>query len=81
VSVYNKDGYFENNAQNAYSLNNLSAKKETDGSVIIQFGGCDGKAANCLPIVDCWNYCVRLYRPRPEILNGKWKFPDPQPAN
>ena len=22
-----------------------------------------------------WNYTVRLYRPRAEILNGKWKFP------
>ncbi|HMH95051.1 MAG TPA: hypothetical protein VK577_00520 [Bradyrhizobium sp.] len=24
---------------------------------------------------------VRLYRPRPEILNGKWKFPVPQPTS
>jgi len=28
-----------------------------------------------------WNYTVRLYRPRAEILNGTWKFPEPQPAN
>jgi len=26
-----------------------------------------------------WNYIVRLYRPRPEILNGRWNFPDAQP--
>jgi len=26
-------------------------------------------------------YTVRLYRPRPEILNGKWKFPVPQPTS
>jgi hypothetical protein len=78
VSVYNKEGYFEKNAQNAYTLNNITAKKEADGSVVIQFGGCDGKASNCLPITSGWNYTVRLYRPRPEILNGKWKFPDPQ---
>jgi hypothetical protein len=25
-----------------------------------------------------WNYMVRLYRPRPEILNGTWKFPEAQ---
>jgi len=25
-----------------------------------------------------WNYMVRLYRPRAEILNGTWKFPDAQ---
>ena len=41
----------------------------------IQFGGCDGKIPNCLPIMKGWNYTVRLYRPRAEILNGKWKFP------
>jgi hypothetical protein len=28
-----------------------------------------------------WSYTVRLYRARPEILNGKWKFPEPQPAS
>jgi hypothetical protein len=28
-----------------------------------------------------WNYTVRLYRPRPEILNGKWKFPEPKPVS
>ena len=25
-----------------------------------------------------WNYMVRLYRPRAEILNGTWKVPDAQ---
>jgi len=24
---------------------------------------------------------VRLYRPRAEILNGTWKFPEAQPAS
>jgi hypothetical protein len=24
---------------------------------------------------------VRLYRPRDEILNGKWKFPEAKPVN
>jgi len=28
-----------------------------------------------LPIMDGWNYLIRLYRPRPEILNGTWTFP------
>jgi hypothetical protein len=81
VSVYNAAGYYEKNAENAYTLNNLTAKKSDDGSVAIQFGGCDGKIPNCLPIVPGWNYTARLYRPRAEILNGKWKFPEPQPAS
>jgi hypothetical protein len=28
-----------------------------------------------------WNYMVRLYRPRAEILDGAWKFPEAQPAD
>jgi hypothetical protein len=79
ISVYNAEGYFEPNKENAYSLNNITAKKESGGSIDVQFGGCDGKIPNCLPITPGWNYTVRLYRPRQEILNGSWKFPEAQP--
>jgi hypothetical protein len=79
ISLYNEKGYYEKNPYNAYTLNNLTAKREADGSVNIQFGGCDGKIANCLPIMPGWNYIVRLYRPRAEIVNGSWKFPEAQP--
>jgi hypothetical protein len=43
------------------------------------FGGCDGKIPNCLPTVPGWNYMVRFYCPRKEILDGTWKFPEAQP--
>jgi hypothetical protein len=79
ISLYNGEGYFEKNQYEAYSLNNLTAKKSADGSIAVQFGGCDGKIANCLPIMKGWNYMVRLYRPQADILSGKWKFPDAQP--
>ena len=81
ISLYNAQGYFEKNAANAYSLNNITAKKNPDASVTVQFGGCDGKIPNCLPTVPGWNYMVRLYRPRAEILNGRWTFPEARPAN
>ena len=81
ISLYNAQGYYEKNPLNSYSLNNVTARKGEDGSIDIQFGGCDGKIPNCLPIMKGWNYTVRLYRPRAEILNGTWKFPDPQPTN
>jgi hypothetical protein len=81
VSLYDAQGYYEKNPYDAYTINNITAKKGADGSVDIQFGGCDGKIPNCLPIMAGWNYTVRLYRPRVEILNGKWKFPEPQPVN
>lgn len=74
ITVYNRDGYFEKNDQNAYSINNLTAKKEADGSVVIQFGGCDSKTANCLPITLGWNYTVRLYRPRNETWRENGNF-------
>jgi len=80
ITVYNAKGYLEPNKSNAYSLNNLTAKKDTDGSVAVQFGGCDGQIPNCLPVMNGWNYTVRLYRPRAEILSGSWKFPEAQPA-
>jgi hypothetical protein len=78
ISVYNEKGYFEENALNAYTVNSVTSKKNANGSVQIQFGGCDGKTANCLPITKGWNYTVRLYRPRAEILTGKWTFPTAQ---
>ena len=81
VSVYNQQGYFEPNKYDAYTLNNLTAKKSADGSTTIQFGGCNGTIPNCLPTIEGWNYSVRLYRPRKEILNGQWKFPEAQPLS
>ena len=51
ISVYNADGYFQKNDYNAYSINNITAKKDADGSVNVQFGGCDGKIPNYLPIM------------------------------
>jgi hypothetical protein len=81
ISLYNADGYFQKNQYDAYSLNNITSKKNADGSVTIQFGGCDGKIPNCLPIMAGWNYTVGLYRPRAEILNGKWKFPEAATVN
>jgi hypothetical protein len=79
VTVYNEDGYFSPNPQNAYSFNNVTAQKGSDGNTTIQFGGCDGTAANCLPITPGWNYTVRLYRPQQQILDGSWTFPQAKP--
>jgi hypothetical protein len=81
ITVNNAEGYFQSNELNVYSINNITAKKSNDGSVAIQFGGCDGKTANCLPIFKGWIYTVRLYRPRAEILDGAWTFPEAEPVN
>ena len=33
---------------------------QAKGTASIQFGGCDDKIPNCLPIMKGWNYTVRL---------------------
>lgn len=78
ISLYNADGYFQANARNAYSINNITAAKDPDGAVTIQFGDCGDDVRNCLPTMPGWNYLVRLYRPRAEVLSGAWTFPAPK---
>jgi hypothetical protein len=80
ISVYDADGYFEPSTRHAYSVNSLTATRGHDGSVTVQFGGCDSHSPNCLAIMPGWNYMVRLYSPRAEILNGSWVFPQATPV-
>ena len=75
VSVYNKDGYFEKNEYDAYSVNSVSGKPNADGSFTIYLGG-DNSSVNFLPISEGWNYVVRMYQPRKEVLDGSWAFPE-----
>ena len=77
ITVYNKDGFMERNDQNVYSYNNVTAKKNSDGSITINFGG-GPDAINNLPITPGWNYIVRMYQPKSEITNGTWSFPKAQ---
>lgn len=76
ISVYDAKGYFEKNDLGAYSVNNLTARPNTDGSITVQFGGCATSTPNCLPIMPGWNYMVRMYRPGKTILDGSWQFPE-----
>ncbi|MGL5442725.1 MAG: DUF1254 domain-containing protein [[Mycobacterium] stephanolepidis] len=80
VTVYNKDGYFTPNSRNAYSLNNITARRGAGGDTTVQFGGCTDTTVNCLPITPGWNYMVRLYRAQSQILDGQWVFPEAQPV-
>jgi hypothetical protein len=79
VTAYTADGYFNPNDLNAYSINSITGKKGEQGAITIQFGNCDKDTPNCLPVTNGWNYMVRLYRPRQEILDGSWSFPAAEP--
>ncbi len=78
VSLYNKGGFFEPNDQDAYVVNSVTGQAEADGSIKVHLGGCDDGRVNCLPIMDGWNYIVRLYQPQASILDGSWTFPQVQ---
>ena len=75
LAMYNKEGYFEKNDYESYGVSYQSAEKNADGSITIHFGG-DPRSVNYIPLTDGWNYVVRLYRPREEILSGNWTFPE-----
>jgi len=86
ISVYNARGYFEPNARDACTVNGCTARRDLDGTVLVQFGGCgndheNASAVNCLPVMPGWNYTVRLYRPRPELVSGEWTFPPAEPVD
>jgi len=73
ISVYNHAGYFEPNERGITNINSVTAARNTDGTITVRFG--DGDAPNTIPTPEGWNYLVRLYRPRPEVLSGEWQFP------
>jgi hypothetical protein len=81
ITVYNAHGYLEANDLGVNSYNNFTAKPNEDGSSTIHFGGCGDGRINCLPITPGWNYTIRMYQPRAEVLDGSWHFPTPQPVD
>jgi hypothetical protein len=80
ITVYNADGFLEANDLSRNSYNNVTAKKNDDGSVTIHFGGCADGRINCIPITPGWSYTIRMYEPAPEILDGSWTFPKIRPV-
>jgi len=79
ITIYNANGFMEENELGAYSVNNVTAEKSPDGSVTIHFGG-EPNQPNYLPITPGWNYIVRMYQPKKEILDGSYQFPEPRVA-
>jgi hypothetical protein len=81
VSLYNADGFFEPNPLDAYTVNSVTGTRNDDGSITVHLGGCDDGRVNCLPIMEGWNYTVRLYQPGPAALDGSWTFPKIEPES
>ncbi|MCX6983967.1 MAG: hypothetical protein NT118_04330 [Lentisphaerae bacterium] len=47
---------------------------------ILEVGMAASGVINNLPITPGWNYIVRMYQPKQEIVNGSWSFPKAEPA-
>lgn len=77
LTVYNRDGFLEPNPWDAFSLNSVTASADADGGVTIDLDVADKGYRNFLYVMDGWNYAIRLYRPRAEILAGTWSAPVP----
>ena len=78
ISVYNAKGYFEPNQHNAYTLNNITAKKSPRriGRDPIR------RLRRQDPQLPADHEGMELSRsalpPRPPVLNGSWTFPEPR---
>ncbi|GAA1055836.1 hypothetical protein GCM10017608_15080 [Agromyces luteolus] len=79
ITVYDPAGYMEA-TDGLVSVNSVTATPNDDGSVTVNFGGPDDGRPNRIGLMDGWNYIVRLYRPRPEVADGTWTFPEVAPA-
>ena len=79
VTIYNRDGYLEANPYGSHSLNSVTSEAESGTCTLYLAPEPDG-SPNHLYVMDGWNYTVRLYRPYPEVVDGTWVPPTPQPA-
>lgn len=75
MSIYNRDGFFEENPYDSYSINGVTAVADEDGSITLNLSP-EPSGSNHLYVMDGWNYAFRLYRPRPEVLDGSWQLPE-----
>jgi hypothetical protein len=79
VSLYDAQGYFEPNPLGVNSINSITASPDPDGTVTIHFGVEPHGKPNYLYIMPGWNFLIRMYRPRPEVLDGHWSAPAIEP--
>ncbi|UCR88628.1 DUF1254 domain-containing protein [Mycetocola spongiae] len=75
VSLYNAEGFFVPTEHGLNTVNSITAERNADGSATVNFGTGDFSRPNYLSIMPGWNFLVRYYRPRPEVLDHSWALP------
>lgn len=77
ITMYDADGWiFSDQA----ILNEYNIDFSEDGTFDAYFGACGDDAKNNLPIVDGWNYLMRIYEPQLEQLEN-YSLPSPVSVN
>lgn len=77
ITMYDADGWmFSDRA----ILNEYNIEFNDDGTFDVNFGECGSDAKNNLPIVDGWNFLMRVYEPRLEELDS-YSLPTPVKVN
>jgi len=76
LTVYDSNGHFLSDTYAERSVNSRTGPRGVDNMVSVQFGGAGRGGATPLAIAPGWCHVVRLYRPRAEILGGRWRFPE-----
>ncbi len=80
VRVLDATGAVMSNDKGANSYSSDTARRNTDGSTTLNFGGCSGGPwINCFPISAGWTYEVDVAVTSGEI--GNWQFPKPVARN
>ena len=77
ITMYDADGWiFSDRA----ILNEYNIEFNDDGTFDAYFGECGDDAKNNLPVVDGWNFLMRVYEPRLEELD-RYELPTPVKVN
>ena len=77
ITMYDADGWlFSDRAV----LNEYNIEFNDDGTFDAYFGECDDEARNNLPIVDGWNFLLRIFEPRLDELE-EYALPVPEKLN
>jgi len=80
LTVYDSSGHFLSDSPSGRAVNSRTGERNADQGMAIQFGGSAEGGGNCLQIGRGWCYVVRMYRPRAEVIGGKWRFPEAEVA-
>ncbi|WP_216909326.1 DUF1254 domain-containing protein [Synechococcus sp. CCY 0621] len=79
ITVYGNDGYIKN--ENAV-INSTNVNLNDVGTFAVYFGSkkACGEVPNRVDVSEGWNFLMRIYRPGPSVLDGRYKLPTVVPV-